>query len=326
MTIKSLLVGTAAILAAFSFVTPALADMPYGTLFCQAVQSTVSSGELVNVSATYAGYGTFPNYQPFTWQAVGGTPSTGVGYAFATRFYTISISETRMITVSDGHQTASCAVTVRGISQTPTPVPTVNPVVTIVSRGGNITRGQNGEHTHLYASGGQTLDMFVHVRNTSTLPAHNVIVTEVLPSGLAVISHTTSLNDTLIADGISGTGVNIGTLLPGQESVVRFSVFVNAWAVPAHGQVTVQSTTWMRADGIASAWTQLPITLASPTSLATISRVKTGPADTILMATLIGMVASGLYAAYTGTAAFTRRAQLAELRLLATRGTPNFGR
>lgn len=475
MSKKTLIFGLVAVLAAstvagaFSASSARADSYPYGGLTCSPSVQSANSGDNVSFSA-YSSYGTYTNGQ-LTWSAVGGYPPGGYGQSFNTRFYTSSINETRVVTVTDGYQTATCTVYVNGNSSyTPTPTVTLYGYLTLdhtvrnVTRGGegstvtassgdrlqfiarittgsqsatnaritdylpqyvsylsgttnvdgtwyvdgittgglnlgtlnanrtytvkfdatygytyagtmsstnqvtvsannaatqsrstfitnggyayptpsptnypvyngqglsvsetgrNVSRGQSGEYASVWARGGDTLDLVLHVRNANGSTLSNVYVTDLLPAGLNYVFSSTTLNGTVVGDGITSSGLNVGTLYGNQENTIKFSVTVDSAYVPGWGQVDVASTAQARADGANTVSATLPISLGQ-SYLATIARVKTGPADSFLLALFVSMLMTGIYAMYTRTELFGRRVALAEVRNLMTKGSPNF--
>jgi uncharacterized repeat protein (TIGR01451 family) len=199
------------------------------------------------------------------------------------------------------------------------------PALTTTLSGRNITRAQSGEYRSVSGRGGDTLEIFARVRNVSDTPVFDIFLIDILPSGLRYVAPSTALNGRIIADGVTSSGINIGSLWPGQEAVVRFSVVVDGAAMPSWGQVDLANVLQVRADGVNTISGRLPITLGSNASLAAVSRVKTGPVDSVLLALLISIVVTGLYALYTDTLLFQRRFTLARLRQLSSRPL-NFSR
>jgi uncharacterized repeat protein (TIGR01451 family) len=89
--------------------------------------------------------------------------------------------------------------------------------------GKNITRGDTEGKTSLLAYANNTIDFTLRVKSFSTIKIDNVIVRDILPKGLEYISGSTSVNGIIIADGIiTESGINIGSLDPNQEVVIRF--------------------------------------------------------------------------------------------------------
>lgn len=213
------------------------------------------------------------------------------------------------------------------VSPTPYPTPTVTPyptpvpnsVLSLTMSGRNVTRGQVNETSSLTARGNETLDIVLRVRNNSNTPATNVVVLDILPVGVNYIARSTSLNGLSTAEGVTSSGINIGTLWSGQEATIRFFAVVDPNSVPTWGQVDVFSTAQARADNASLVMAQLPIRLGQTVAITPISQVPTGPADTMLASLLLSVIATGAYALYTTTPLFSRRMALAEVRRAATR-------
>lgn len=299
----------------YSYATPTPTPV---TLQCSATSSYVSSGDLVSVNA-WGGNGSY------SWSTINGTPSYGWGSSFLTRFTNYGYSTmSQVVTVTSGSQSASCVVNVYGTS-TWTPAPTPNGVyIELSSVGRNVTLGQTGEYTSLRARGGDTLDIIVRVRSTNSAYYTSLFVTDVLPSGMQYIAGSTTLNGYVTADGITSSGINIGSLAPNATATIKFSVRVDGAFVPTFGTVTVNNSAQVRADGVATMSSQLPITLSQNASIAAVSTVKTGATDSALVALLVALVATGAYAAYTRTDSFGRTMALAEVQKLSKTAGPNF--
>ncbi len=296
---------------------------PYNNaLYCSATYSYANSGDLVSFNA-WGGNGTF------SWNATDGTPSYGYGSSFSSRFYNPSwYSVSRMVTVTSGYQTANCNVTIYagGTTWTPTPTPWVNPAVdlALTQVGRNVTRGQSGEYASLTARGGDTLDLIVRTRSVNNSYLYNTFVTEQLPTGFNYIPGSTTVNGYVVADGITSTGINVGTVAPYAQTTIKFSVRVDGAYVPTWGTTTVNSIAQARADNVVTRSVSLPITLGSNASIANISSVKTGPTDSLWLALMVAFLATGAYAVYLRTDRFGRRMALAEVATLARTSGPNF--
>ncbi len=301
----------------YSYATPTPTP---ATLQCSATSSYVNSGDLVSVNV-WGGNGSY------SWSAINGTPSYGWGSSFLTRFTNYGYSTMpQSITVTSGSQSATCTVYVYGTSTwSPTPTPTPNGArIELSSVGRNVTLGQTGEYTSLRARGGDTLDIIVRVRSMNSAYYTSLFVTDVLPSGMQYIAGSTTLNGYVTADGITSSGINIGSLAPNATATIKFSVRVDGAFVPTFGTVTVNNVAQVRADGVATMSSQLPITLSQNASIAAVSTVKTGATDSALIALLVALVATGAYAAYTRTDSFGRTMALAEVQKLSKTAGPNF--
>jgi len=309
---------------------------PYDTLRCTVDVSTADSGQRV----TFKAYGGNDGY---SWYAADGSPTYGDGSSFKTRFYNYNwYSQYRSATVTSGWQTATCSVLVNGSYVNPTPYPTwtpyptyyptpttypyIDPSIALSQKGRNVTRGQSGEYSSLTARGGDTLDILIHVRSTNNSYVTNAYVTDLLPGGLAYIPGSTTVNGHVVGDGITTSGINVGTLSPYSDTVVKLSVRVSEGAVPSWGTVTVNNTAQVRADALGTLSSLLPITLGTNASINAIAAVKTGPTDSLLMALFAALVVTALYAAYTRTDMFGRRMAAAEVTRLARAGDLNFSK
>lgn len=209
---------------------------------------------------------------------------------------------------------------------TPTPYNITNARVELSSTGRNVTRGQSGEYTSVRARGGDTLDLIVRIHSTNGAQLSNVYVTDLLPSGVYYITGSTTLNGYAIGDGITSSGVNVGSIAPGTDRVVKFSVRVDGSYLPSVGSVTVSNIAQIRADNMSTMSVQLPITMGQNLYITAVSGVKTGPADSLWLALLVAMLVTGCYAAYTRTDLFGRRMALAEVAALSHKPTLNFSR
>lgn len=220
----------------------------------------------------------------------------------------------------------SSTVSVVGPYWTPVPAPSPNTQslgLTLAVR--NVTRGQTGEYRSVSARGGDRVDFILRVQAPSASSVTNVVLTDYLPTGLAYDSGTTTRDGIAADDGITAGGFSLGTLYAGQTVIVKFSARVDDDAVPSWGTVTVTDSAQVRADGRGTAGDSVRLTLGTDESLTAVSAIKTGPADTALLALLIAAMVTGLYAAYTRTGLFGRRMTAAELAALVRRPL-NFSR
>ncbi len=216
---------------------------------------------------------------------------------------------------------------------TPTVTPTWTPnpsqypsnsTLALSITGRNRTRGQSTETSSVHARGNETVEIVLNVRNSGAGYLTNVMVTNYLPAGVRYAPSTTTINGYGTGDGITSSGINIGSLTSGQTSVVKFSVVVEAGSVPTMGQVTISNTAQVRADGSNSVSSTLKLTLGHYLALAG-AGVQTGPADSLLLALAVATLSTGLYAAYTRTARFGRRMTATEIARISG-ATPNFVR
>jgi uncharacterized repeat protein (TIGR01451 family) len=247
---------------------------------------------------------------------------------------TVNYSSTNTVTNSStftadlfSNITQSTTVYLNGGSWTPYPTPTVYPYsqLTLTQYGRNVTRGQSGEFTTVRARGNETLDLIVHIRNTSGSTLYNVTATDVLPEGFTYLPGTTAVNGYLVADGIAGSGLNIGSIAPYGETIVKLSVRVESGSVPTWGQVTTSNEVQVRADGLSTSSVLMTVYLGQWSAISGASGVKTGPADSLFLALAIASLVTALYAGYTRTDVFGRRMAIADAGRNAGK-TMNFSR
>ncbi len=177
----------------------------------------------------------------------------------------------------------------------------------IVKRGRNVTRGEFNEQSSVAASPNDTIEFIVSVRSLSTARVDNVIVKDIVPSGISYLPNTASVNGISKPDDlVSSQGLNIGSLDPNQQAIIRFSGRVNpADALPT-GTTTVLNTAQASAPNIPTVIAQLPIVISNGT-IAGISKVPTGAGESVLLALAISILVTMMYVTYTRTETFRRR-------------------
>jgi uncharacterized repeat protein (TIGR01451 family) len=240
-----------------------------------------------------------------------------------------SVTLTNSVNVQMRHapvQNRTSTVSFVGSTTTPTPTvyvtPTVGTLAMTVS-GRNITRGQTGEYATVNGRAGNTIEFVLRIRSGGHL--NNVWVSDYLPAGLSYVRTSTVLNGYIVGDGITSTGLNIGSLVPGQEAVIRFSALVDAAFVPSSGQVSTTMTVQTRADGTSTTTGSMKVTFGLAPTAVFAGGIQTGPADSLLLALAIAALTTGLYGAYTRTGRFGRRMAVAEVARISG-ATPNFVR
>jgi uncharacterized repeat protein (TIGR01451 family) len=185
-------------------------------------------------------------------------------------------------------------------------------VVSIQKFGRNITRGQSAELTSVSIRANDTVEFIIRIRSLSSTTMTNVIVTDSLPAGLNYIPNTTSVNNLVVSDGLTGGGINIGSLAPNQEALVRFSARVDNISRFPSGSLTGVNTAFVRADNTPTASAQM--TLNFGVILTQVGTVKTGAGSSVLMALMVSGLLTFGYMRYTRTNMFLRRDAGAALR------------
>ncbi|HUO75634.1 MAG TPA: hypothetical protein VMU12_01800 [Candidatus Paceibacterota bacterium] len=319
-----------------TYTTPTPTPPYVGYLQCNPSQTWAMYGQDVTLNA-WGSNGTY------SWSAPEGNPSSGTGSSFTTRYYNTSGStRTYTVTVSSydsyyGTRTANCSVmvpTYTGYTPTPTPYypyptpyyPYTNGTLALSIGGRNLTQGQSSEYTSVSGRPGDTLDLILHV-TAQNGPLSNVWVTDYLPAGVTYLPNTTVLNGSVAAEGVTSTGLYIGYLGAGQQATVKFSVMVQSGAVPTWGAVTVTDNAQSRADNAGTVAAAMSMVLGQQINVAQISSaVKTGPTDSLLYALAAAVLLTGMYAVYTRSTLFQKRASLAEINRLSKRSGLNFSR
>ena len=126
------------------------------------------------------------------------------------------------------------------------------------------------------------------------------------------IQNSTSINGVITANGITGSGINIGPLAPYQEVLIRTSAQVAPASSFATGTTNLTNVAQISADGIAAFSTQLPIAVsngqvAGVSTVGRVAGVSTGTADSLALSLGLSALITLLYMAYTQTGIFKKR-------------------
>jgi len=113
---------------------------------------------------------------------------------------------------------------------------------------------------------GDSIDYRIIVRNTGNIPIESVFVRDVLPVFTSYITGSTKVNGNPVGDVIvTSNGLSIGTLQPGQEVVIVFSVSTKG--CPPIGGYTLTNTAYVRGSGFTEisdiAVTKITVTAAN---------------------------------------------------------------
>ncbi len=179
--------------------------------------------------------------------------------------------------------------------------------LSIQKLGRNITRGEFSEQSSVNAAPNETVEFLVRARSLSTTRIDNVMIKDVVPTGITYLSGATSVNGVIVADDIvSGAGLNIGSLDPDQTVLIRFSGRGNPASTLPLDNTTVINTVQASNSQIPAVIAQLPVMIFNG-SVAGAIVVPTGPSESILLALAISGLITFLYVAYTRTDIFRRR-------------------
>lgn len=103
----------------------------------------------------------------------------------------------------------------------------INPNLSIEKLVRNISTG-SGLLDSVDAEPADEVEFSINIRSTGNQTVINVRVWDNLPSRLAYISGTTSVDGSYRADGIVGAGIYIGDLNPGQNKIIKFRARVES--------------------------------------------------------------------------------------------------
>ncbi len=122
--------------------------------------------------------------------------------------------------------------------------------IAIDKRMKNLTENQTDFTDTVNAKPRQQLAIQIIVTNNGNTSATNEIVRDLLPDRLLYITGPTKVNGSAVGDGITGSGINIGTLSAGQSKTITFEVNVDKESKFTRGDTTLVNTAYVRADNI----------------------------------------------------------------------------
>jgi uncharacterized repeat protein (TIGR01451 family) len=154
----------------------------------------------------------------------------------------------------------------------------VDPItqLTIQKYGHNVSKGEIENKLSISANPNDTLEFYMTVTSTSNTILNNVIIRDVLPSGLSYISRTTSVDNRSVSDGIISGGINMGSMNPNQVVVIRFNASVLAPGYFADGTTTMTNIAYVRADNVSERGSQIPVYIFKGSPIRKITQIQTG--------------------------------------------------
>jgi len=200
---------------------------------------------------------------------------------------------------SDNAGSASDTATIY-ISQVNPINPVINNQISIQKFGKDITHGDTAELSTVNANPGDGIEFDVHVKSLSGSTITNIFVQDTLPPGVSYVLNTTEIDGALTGDGVTSGGLNIGTLSPYQERVIKFNVVV---AKSASGSLI--NTVQAHGDNVPAVSAQLPINISTGKVLGITTKVATG-AGTVLFSSILSAILAGLMLVY-GRSYFAQR-------------------
>lgn len=186
-----------------------------------------------------------------------------------------------------------------------------NNQISLQKFGKNITKGETNEQSAVNALPSDTLEFVIKVRSLSNSYIYNVVVTDPLPSGIYYTNNSTSINNIITSDGITNSGINIGSLSPNQEVIIRFNARVGSVNEFSSGTTSLTNIARVRADNTAETSTQLYIYVSNGTvagaSISKVAGVATGTTGSLVMSLLLSGLITFLYMNYAQTGIFKQK-------------------
>jgi uncharacterized repeat protein (TIGR01451 family) len=119
--------------------------------------------------------------------------------------------------------------------------------LTISKTARNITAGQNNFSESINAFGNDRIAFQIQIQNTGNLALSNVFVRDVLPSYVSYIGGTTRVGSQIVSDGITGSGINIGSLAKDGAVTITFEASID---YSGSDNLNLTNTAFARADQV----------------------------------------------------------------------------
>ncbi len=207
------------------------------SVVCNPLSQTVNIGQPANFTAT-GGNGTF------SWQASGGSPSTGSGSSFSTSY---NASGSRTVTVTSGNTSDSCQVL---INQNQGYL-SIDKSVRNFTNSGNFSSSIEVENN-------TTVEYRILVTANGG-NVNNVRLLENLPSQLTLVSGSVRLDNTTISDNFSNSSISLGTMTSGQTRTLTFRAV--ARAISGQSQTVINNTAIASGDNTPSVSDSATVTI-----------------------------------------------------------------
>ncbi|MEK7506454.1 MAG: hypothetical protein AAB566_00105, partial [Patescibacteria group bacterium] len=247
--------------------------------------------------------------------------SFGSGRTITVRFQAVvendsffNFSTTSLVnraTVTSGNAAGVTDTALVNVSRTTTVID--SGTYSIQKLGRNITRGEAAEQGSIVANPNDTIEFIIRVRSLTNTTLFNVTVRDFLPNGLVYQNRTTSADNIVISDGIAGGGINLGTLNPFQEKIVRFSARVGGNESFGLGTTSLSNTIQVSADNASTLSAQIPVSVFKGKGISAAGQVATG-SETIIISALISALLAYTLVIYGRTYFAQKRGVLGVIR------------
>jgi len=199
-------------------------------------------------STTLEGSGSDPDGDPitFSWSCSGGYLSNSNTARPVFTAYEVGhdISNVCTLTVSDnrgGYSSGSMTLKVKNRSSD-------NPYLIISKLAKNVSRDQINWSNSISAEPGDRIEFYLKVTSAGSFSAYNVRLRDILPS--KVIYRGSLKIDNYSSSGNIISGINLGTLSPGQSKTVTFEAKVRSSSNFSYGTASLVNTAKTWADNL----------------------------------------------------------------------------
>ncbi|MFH1129514.1 MAG: hypothetical protein V1686_02145 [Patescibacteria group bacterium] len=114
----------------------------------------------------------------------------------------------------------------------------------------NVTRGDGGWASSMSAYYGDVMEFSVKVTNNTNNSITNVKIQEIIPTNLSYVANSTTVDGAYWGGDIIGAGLNLGTLVPGQNKTIKFRVAVTEKTYGTTGSATLVNTAYVIANNV----------------------------------------------------------------------------
>jgi len=160
-------------------------------------------------------------------------------------------------------------------------------VLAITKLARNLSNGDQSYNKVIRAKKGDVIEFYLLISNIhSNKYANNTAVIDRLPAPLSYYINTTKIDGVNNVDGIATTGLNLGTLRPGEKKVITFQAIANQ----AGTYYTITNTAEAEADNVSTVSDSASITYSAVLGASTIA---TGPMETGAIITGLSMLITG---------------------------------
>jgi len=123
--------------------------------------------------------------------------------------------------------------------------------LSLIKSGRDITKNQTNYTDSFSANPSDQLEFYVQVTNNGTVDVNNVMVWDVLPANLSIISGSTTIDGANWGGDITDAGLNLGTVKKGNTRNIKFRAIVVDAGKFASGTTNLTNNAYIEADNVA---------------------------------------------------------------------------